>query len=63
VSPMQVAPEVLSRDWAVLVGLTALLLPMCLGCKKPGRINRVEGAILLLVYVVYTGLLVRSQLL
>lgn len=63
VSPMQVAPEVLSRDWAVLVGLTALLLPMCLGYKKPGRINRVEGSILLLVYMAYTGLLVRSQLL
>jgi len=63
VSPMQVGQEVLYRDWVVMAGLTAMLLPMCLGFRKPGRINRLEGAVLLLVYVVYTGFLVRSQFL
>jgi cation:H+ antiporter len=62
VSPMQVEPEVLSRDWVVMAGLTAILLPMCLGYKKPGRINRFEGALLMAIYAVYTGYLVWSQL-
>lgn len=61
VSPMQVSAEVLSRDWVVLAGLTALLLVMCMGYRKPGRINRLEGLVLLLMYIAYTGFLVRSQ--
>jgi cation:H+ antiporter len=62
VSPMQVEPEVLYRDWAVMAGLTVILLPMCLGYKKQGRINRFEGALLMAIYVGYTGFLVWSQL-
>ena len=62
VSPMQVGPEVLARDWLVMAGLTILLLPMCLGFRKPGRINRFEGAFLVLVYLGYTGFLAWSQL-
>ncbi|MDX9958761.1 MAG: calcium/sodium antiporter [Clostridia bacterium] len=62
VSPMQVGPEVLYRDWVVMAGLTVILLPMCLGYKKPGRINRLEGALLMVIYAVYTGYLVWSQL-
>jgi len=61
VSPMQVGPQVLYRDWAVMAGLTVILLPMCLGFRKPGRINRLEGAVLLVVYLVYTGILVRFR--
>ena len=61
VSPMQVDPAVLSRDWVVMTGLTAILLPMCLGYKKPGRINRFEGAVLLAIYFGYNGLLIWSQ--
>ena len=33
-----------SRDWSVMMGLTLLLLVMCLGRKGQGRINRLEGA-------------------
>jgi cation:H+ antiporter len=62
VSPMKVGPEVLSRDWVVMAGLTVMLLPMCLGFRKPGRINRFEGAFLMLVYLGYTGFLVWSEL-
>lgn len=62
VSPMQVGPEVLSRDWVVMAGLTIVLLPMCLGFRKPGSINRFEGALLMVVYLGYTGFLAWSQL-
>lgn len=61
VAPMRVDPAVLHRDWVVMTGLTVILLPMCLGFRKPGRINRLEGAVLLLVYLVYTGFLIGSQ--
>lgn len=44
IHPLDVAPEVLSRDWSVMMGLTLLLLVMCLGRKGQGRINRLEGA-------------------
>ena len=62
VSPMQVEPAVLHRDWVVMTGLTVILLPMCLGYKKQGRINRFEGALLMVIYIGYTGFLVWSQL-
>jgi cation:H+ antiporter len=62
VSPMQVGPEVLYRDWVVMAGLTLILLPMCLGFRKQGRINRLEGALLMAIYAGYTGYLVWSQL-
>jgi cation:H+ antiporter len=62
VSPMQVEPAVLYRDWVVMTVLTVILLPMCLGFRKQGRINRLEGTLLMAIYVGYTGFLVWSQL-
>ena len=41
--------------------LTLLLLVMCLGRKGQGRINRVEGGLLLCIFVAYTGWLLTSQ--
>ena len=61
IHPLDVAPEVLSRDWSIMMGLTLLLLVMCLGRKGQGRINRVEGGILLCIFVAYTGWLLTSQ--
>ena len=61
IHPLDVAPEVLSRDWSLMMGLTLLLLVMCLGRKGQGRINRVEGGILLCIFVAYTGWLLTSQ--
>ncbi len=60
IHPLDVAPEVLSRDWSVMMGLT-LLLVMCLGRKGQGRINRLEGGLLLACFVGYTGWLLASQ--
>ena len=55
ISPMSsMAPEVLHRDWPVMLGLTLILLLMAYGFNgREGRINRFEGAMLLLAYIGY----------
>jgi len=58
VTPLAVAPEVIRRDLPVMVGLTVLLLVFCIGRRGPGRINRLEGAAMLLLYIGYTVMLV-----
>jgi len=62
INPMNnIAPEVLQRDWIVMLALTITLLIMAYGFKgKDGKINRVEGAILLLCYVAYNAYLCTS---
>jgi len=55
INPMSAIPsEVLQRDWIVMFVLTIALLAMAYGFKgRTGRINRVEGTILILCYVAY----------
>lgn len=55
IHPMSGIPsEVLQRDWIVMFVLTIALLAMAYGFKgRTGRINRVEGTILILCYVAY----------
>ncbi|MCM8855611.1 MAG: calcium/sodium antiporter [Candidatus Thiodiazotropha sp.] len=57
VAPGPYAPEVLTRDLPVMLGLTLFLFFMGYGFGKPGRINRLEGAILLLAFVGYQSFL------
>jgi cation:H+ antiporter len=57
IHPLQVEPDVLHRDWLLMLGLTFGLLIMGIGLKGQGRINRFEGLLLLLVYIGYTGYL------
>ncbi|MGM0593135.1 MAG: calcium/sodium antiporter [Pseudomonadota bacterium] len=52
--------ELMSRDFPVMIGLTILLFIMSYGFLKPGRISRGEGALLLLCYLGYLGLLYHS---
>lgn len=54
IAPMPVAPEVLARDLPVMAALTLVLFAMCYGFRGPGRINRVEGSVLLLAFAAYT---------
>lgn len=58
ISPMAVEPEVLTRDIAVMAGLTVLLFIFAYGFRGQGRINRYEGAALLACYVGYTTYLI-----
>lgn len=58
IKPLSVAPEVLYRDWTLMFGLTLALLVMGFGLTGWRKlISRVDGALLLLVYVGYTGYL------
>ena len=58
IRPMPVAPEVLSRDMLVMGALTLALFIIGFGFRGPGRINRIEGALLLACYIGYTAYLV-----
>ena len=55
IAPMNSIPlEVLQRDWIIMLLLTIALFAMAYGFRgRDGRINRVEGTILILCYVAY----------
>lgn len=60
IAPMEVAGEVLVRDLPVMAGLTFALFILGYGFPGPGRINRVEGALLMSAFVAYTLYLLTS---
>ncbi|MGE0096872.1 MAG: calcium/sodium antiporter [Hydrogenophaga sp.] len=61
IAPMQLDPAVLTRDWPVMLGLTAVLFAMGWGFRgRKGRINRLEALALLAVYLGYTAWLFMS---
>lgn len=61
IHPFAVPPEVLTRDMAVMGALTLSLFVIGYGFRgRQGRINRVEGAMLLTVFLGYTGYLVAT---
>lgn len=61
ISPMSNIPaEVLNRDWIIMLILTIALLAMSYGFGKQGKINRVEGVILIIVYIAYNTYLVMT---
>jgi len=62
IHPLAVGPEVFSRDMAVMAGLTLGLFLVAFGFRGPGRINRVEGALLLACYLGYMGYLASTVL-
>lgn len=60
IHPLAVEPEVLWRDAMFMGILTLSLFIVGYGFRGEGRINRIEGAILLAAYVSYTVYLIRS---
>ena len=60
IEPMAVDTVVLTRDYTLMFGLTVALLVLGIGIKKTGRINRLEGALLLAVFFGYTGYLIST---
>jgi cation:H+ antiporter len=55
IHPIAAEPAIVSRDMAVMGGLTLALFIIGYGFRgRPGRINRFEGAGLLAVYLCYT---------
>jgi cation:H+ antiporter len=57
INPIRIDSMVLSRDYPVMLGLTLMLFAMAFGFRGPGRLNRVEGAILLMAFAAYQSLL------
>ncbi len=60
IAPMDIEPALLTRDLPVMAGLTVVLFVMGWGFKGPGRINRVEGGLLVLAYLAYTAWLLTT---
>ena len=57
IDPGPFEPVVLTRDYPVMFALTVVLFVMAYGFRGPGRINRLEGAILLAAFGAYQTLL------
>ena len=53
ISGISLGDTVLVRDFPVMLALTAVLFLMGYGYKKPGRISRLEGLVLLMAYGSY----------
>ena len=53
IQPGSFTPEVLTRDFPVMIGLTLALFAMVYGFRGEGNINRFEGMVLLISFVVY----------
>ena len=60
IHPLAVGPEVFNRDMLVMAALTLSLFVIGYGFRGSGRINRIEGAVLLACYVGYTAYLIST---
>ncbi|MCX4191020.1 calcium/sodium antiporter [Methylophaga sp. OBS1] len=60
IAPMAVSQELLYRDVMTMIVLTLSLFVFGYGLGKQGRINRIEGGILLSAYVGYTVYLITT---
>jgi cation:H+ antiporter len=60
IQPIAVGPEVLSRDFLVMGLLTLSLFAIGYNYKRPGRVNRLEGALLVMVFTGYMAYLVST---
>ncbi|MGD9661256.1 MAG: calcium/sodium antiporter [Porticoccaceae bacterium] len=61
IAPMpDISPDVLSRDWPVMMAMTLGLFVMAYGFRGQGRINRFEGCLLLLSFIAYNSYLVMT---
>lgn len=61
IKPLNVESAVMHRDIPVMTILTLSLFVFGFNIKRQGRINKIEGAILLLCYVAYTAWLVTDM--
>lgn len=55
INPSEISPDLMNRDFYVMMGVSILLLFMALG--KSRSINRIEGGILVTCFLVYQGYL------
>lgn len=60
IHPFAVPAEILTRDIVVMAGLTIAIFIFGFGFGRQGRINRLEGGALMLVFVAYTAYLIST---
>ncbi|HBA66711.1 MAG TPA: calcium/sodium antiporter, partial [Methylococcaceae bacterium] len=60
IHPMTIPEDILLRDWPVMAALTASLFVLGYSYNGGGRINRIEGGLLLSAYIAYTCYLIFS---
>lgn len=60
IQPMTIPEDILIRDWPVMAALTASLFVLGYSYNGGGRINRIEGGLLLSAYIGYTCYLIFS---
>lgn len=53
IAPGSMSPDILTRDYPWMVALTIALFFMAYGFRGPGKINRIEGGVLLTAYGYY----------
>ncbi|MDT8384519.1 MAG: calcium/sodium antiporter [Gammaproteobacteria bacterium] len=53
IAPSLLEPAVMQRDFPVMLGFTIALFLMAYGFRGPGRINRLEGGVLLAGFIAY----------
>ena len=59
IAPIEAGREVLVRDWSVMTGMTLLMILFAFSWRgRTRRINRLEGGILLALFIAYTGYMV-----
>jgi cation:H+ antiporter len=62
IHPIVLEAEIINRDYFYMIGLSIALFVMAYGFRGEGRVNRIEGLILLIAYFVYLGLLYHSAI-
>ncbi|HLB30418.1 MAG TPA: calcium/sodium antiporter [Gammaproteobacteria bacterium] len=62
VRPLDVAPELLTRDIPIVALMTLMLFAFSWGLRGRGVINRYKGAVLLSCFIAYTGWLIRISI-
>lgn len=60
IQPMTIDASFLYRDIVVMLAATVALFIFCIGIKRQGRLNRLEGGSFLLAYIIYTYVLINS---
>lgn len=60
--PSTLDAALMQRDFPIMIGLTIALFAMAYGFRGPGRINRIEGALLLTAFIAYMAWLGRTSL-
>ncbi|MCZ7556043.1 MAG: calcium/sodium antiporter [Bacteroidia bacterium] len=60
ISPMELPADLLTRDFPIMTAVTGFLFVLVFGFHKAKRLNRLEGALLLLVFFLYSVYLVMT---